>query len=137
MTKVSLLTALFVVSVFSSSVFATSTVCSSEQLYFSDIKKDLGMQPLPGTVLGTRVIVYERKILVNHEFIKGLGQGPLIPYQVELKGEEDVLEETGDARRAGSRTFKQKAVLSKMILSKAQKIASEEVVCKSTWEIAQ
>ena len=112
--------------------FATSTVCSSEQLYFSDVRKDYGTQPQPGMLLGTRVIVYKGQVLVKHEFIQGLGQHTIFPFQATLVGEAVVLEKQGN-QISGNSVFKQQAVLSKMTLNKAEVVAQVEVVCKSTW----
>jgi hypothetical protein len=112
---------------------ATSTVCSSETLYYSNVRHDFGTQPLPGMETGRRVITYDGQILVNrvikqskHEFE---------PYAVTLTGEAKVLFQEGN-QVFGSSIFTQTAVLTKISLEnpeQGEEIARQPVVCRSTW----
>lgn len=122
-------------SLVSASSFASSLVCSSENIYSSNIKRDFGMVPPAGTVTGRVTIVHEGKVLLNYSKIVGLHPQGVPPYRVTLIGNPTVLEKLGSPV-SGSTIFKQIAVLQQVnSLTHAveAELANEEVVCRQTW----
>lgn len=109
-------------------VFGSSTVCSSEQLYSSSVRYDYGIPPRPGMKTGKAIILYKGQVLFNQEFVEGTHSIP--PYQLDLVGEAKTLEQLGNMA-GGSRVFKQTAVLIKV--AKSEEIGREQVVCRQTW----
>ena len=119
----------------SSMAMAGSTVCSSEDLYYSHDIYDSGIAPQPGTVIGKSVIVYRGETLLNFEMVSGLGQHAILPYRVDLVGEEQILEELG-GDVSGSKVFKQSAALSQVDSLTGLVVAElvkSEVVCRTKW----
>lgn len=115
-------------------VFANSMVCSNENLYFSSVQNDYGVQPLPGTLIGKFVLVYEGKTLLNQNLIVGQSLEGEAPYKVHLL-EKPIMVETSEVGISISKIFKQTALLLKVESTGSKEITRENVICRSTWVI--
>lgn len=127
---------ILVLSIFGTfSAYAGSTVCAGPTLYYSDVVQDLGAQPMPGTVIGKTVVVYDGETLVNEERIAGLGMYKPHSHTVQFEGSPVVVEDEGN-RTAGYVTFYQMAVLYKTDEANpatGEEVAREGVVCRTRW----
>lgn len=123
---------LIVSGIVSTTGFASSTVCSGEQLYSSNVRFDSGIAPYPGKVTGTHVIVYDRKILLSYDTVEGLHPHGVAPYQVRFEGPRDILAE--DLGRAETkRVFSVMAVVERvdpMTHKFIEEVGREQVVCR-------
>lgn len=117
----------------SASAMASSTVCSGERLYQSNVRRDSGVQPPVGSMMGTHVIVFDRQVLLSYEDIVGLHPHGVPPYRVLLE-DEQVLEETnGNAQHF--KVIKAVAILQKVDSLSHQvleELGREPVVCRET-----
>lgn len=121
----------FLVVSLSATAFASSQVCSGERLYVSHVRMDSGVQPLPGTITGTHVILFDREVLLSYESIEGLSLYGIPPYGVSLEGEQTILEEK-HSLASHSKIYSVMAVLNKVDSLTGQvieEVGREKVVC--------
>lgn len=121
----------------SSFTFASSLVCSSEKLYYSNVRGDFGTKPPAGTVIGTVTLVYNGKTLLQYNSVAGLSPQGVPPYQFSLTGEQKILEKTGN-QAYGTLVFKQTGALNKVdsLSGKIiEEVARETVVCQQLWRM--
>ncbi len=115
---------------------ASFTTCAGPTLYYSNTRADMGMQPPPGTLIGTTVIVFDGKLKLKRDSFSGLGIHSPAKFYVDLiDATPKVLEKTGNMV-SGQSINKNLAVLYKVNPSnpaKATELAREEVVCQQTW----
>jgi hypothetical protein len=111
---------------------ASHTVCASENLYYSAVRHDFGIQPPPGTELGKLVIVHEGKTLVEQTHVEGLGGYTIPEYEVNFVGPEETLSKSGSAV-SGARVYRTVAVLSTAAPAEIEEIERTAVVCEETW----
>ena len=111
---------------------ASSTVCSSEKLYFSDVHADLGAPPSNNMILGRTVIVYDGKLLLDLKTLQGAPKPSSPSYSVTLQGAQQILAKEGNAT-AGALVYKRTAVIKKINIAHPMVVASEAVVCRNVW----
>lgn len=118
---------------------ANTYTCANAQLYFSQIRYGGGVAPRPGTKIGSTILVYQGKLKMNVDRLAG--QNPVLePYQFELSGKEETLEEKGN-QVSGSKVYKDTATVYKVSKTNPNQrqviIEGEEVVCSQTWELGR
>ena len=118
--------------------FAGSTICSSEKIYYSNVRFDFGTPPPPNTVLGRVVIAYDGQVLLDETPIQGLRRLGAPPYRVNLEGTKSVLAEEGTPDN-GARVFRQTGVVEKvepLNPGRRTELGRETVLCRETWRLA-
>ena len=112
--------------------FASSTVCSGEKLYVSNVRADFGTRPPTGMTTGHHTIVFKGEVLQTYDTVAGLFPQGVPPYQVRHEGEPRVLEEThGGATYR--KVYEVTAVLEKVdsLSGKLlEELGREEVLCR-------
>ncbi len=116
---------------------AGTLICAGPSLYYNYHRADLGMQPRPGVVIGSMLIVSNGKVLLNENIQSGNMGNKIATYSVELSDKEQVLETTGN-RQKGTSVSKKTAILFSVATSKMIKkeISREEVICQDSWMMA-
>lgn len=120
------------------SAHAGSTICAGPTLYYSYLQTDLGIQPLPGTKIGSETIVSNGQVLLNEEFFAGDGQFKIFPFSVTIMKDGDVVDSTG-SQAQGSEISKTTAVLYNVDPyhpNKKTEVYREDVVCTVKWSMA-
>jgi hypothetical protein len=116
---------------------ASYLVCAGPDLYYSSQRMDYGMPPMPGMLLGTTVIAYKGKVLLNRDDIMGEGQYSYPEYNIEFEGERSVVETSGN-QVAGATIFLDVATVYKIDgvnPSTKKEVGTEGVLCTKTWAL--
>lgn len=121
---------------FSAIGWASHTVCSSPNLYYSSVRGDFGTAPPAGMKVGRLTVVYEAKVLLDIDYVSGLGGYTLPKYSVTFEGPRKELAKEGGPV-AGSAVYSDVAVLKQNspFSSAAKEIARTPVVCETTWKM--
>jgi len=125
---------LLTLSIISVGAFAGSTVCSSKELYYSDVTFDMGIMPPPGHHMGHRTIVHKGKVLVRKEKLN-LGGSPVQTHLVNLNFDDMKIIATTGNMIGGSRVYRTTAELVHQPFPASEKkvIAIVPVTCEDTW----
>jgi len=134
---------IFTLGILSIGAFAGSTVCSGKDLYYSDVRFDMGMRPPIGYKIGHRTIVFQGKVLVRHDLIMNSFPGqvtgglmlPAKSYVINLAHDDIEVIHTSGNTIGGSKVFKTMATLVKNPLPGQEDnvIANEPVICENKW----
>ncbi len=117
---------------FATNSFASSTVCSGEKLYTSDVRADFGIQPHPGMVTGHHLIFFNGEVLQSYESTAGSSTQYVPSFQVRNDGEQRVLEATyGGA--IYQKVYEVTAVLERvdsLARQVIEELGREQVICR-------
>jgi hypothetical protein len=120
------------------SALASSTVCSSENVYYSYVSNDYGQQPPPGTIVGSTTLVYKGKVLEHANIITRVFDSP--KYSVSLTNETSIQSKGGPpspvAESIYSATMTADTLASNKKHPEKAALINEAVICKSVSSIA-